>query len=96
MGHEDTLRRIERTAPLAHASFLDRTLPEHEAGRDLVRALELVQQAVSLSRALQELKGDLSSEAPLDSEAFIQLKAERDAASRALIAGQLWPQETVH
>lgn len=96
MGHNDTLRRIERTAPLAHASFLDRTLPEREAGRDLIRALELVQQAVSLSRALQELKGDLSAEASLDSEAFIQLKAERDAASRALIAGQLWPEDTVH
>lgn len=96
MGHEETLRRIERTAPLAHARFLDRTLPEREAGRDLIRALELVQQAVSLSRALEELKGDLMSDAPLDSQAFSQLKAERDAASRALTAGQLWPEETVH
>jgi len=96
LGHEETLRRIERTAPLAHATFLDRTLPEREAGRDLVRALELVQQAVSLSRALEELKGDLYGDAALDSQAFSQLKAERDAASRALIAGQLWPEETVH
>lgn len=96
MGHEDTLRRIERTAPLAHARFLDRTLPEIEAGRDLIRALELVQEAVSLSRALEELKGDLMADAPLDSRAFSQLKAERDAAARALIAGQLWPEETVH
>ena len=96
LGHEDTLRRIERTAPLAHAGFLDRTLPEREAGRDLVRALELVQQSVSLSRALDELKGDLFAGATLDSQAFSQLKAERDAASRALTAGQLWPEATVH
>ncbi len=96
MGHEETLRRIERTAPLAHAAFLDRTLPEREAGRDLIRALELVQQSVSLSRALEELKGDLSGGAALDSQAFSQLKAERDAAARALIAGQLWPEATVH
>jgi len=96
LGHKDTLRRIERTAPLAHAGFLDRTLPEREAGRDLVRALELVQQSVSLSRALDELKGDLFAGATLDSQAFSQLKAERDAASRALTAGQLWPEATVH
>ena len=96
MGHEETLRRIERTAPLAHAGFLDRTLPEREAGRDLIRALELVQQAVSLSRALDELKGDLFGGAALDSQAFSQLKAERDAASRALTAGELWPEATVH
>jgi DNA primase len=96
MGHEETLRRIERTAPLAHAAFLDRTLPEREAGRDLIRALELVQQSVSLSRALEELKGDLSGGAALDSQAFSRLKAERDAAARALIAGQLWPEATVH
>jgi len=96
MGHEETLRRIERTAPLAHAGFLDRTLPEREAGRDLIRALELVQQSVSLSRALEELKGDLTGGAALDSQAFSQLKAERDAAARALIAGQLWPDPTVH
>lgn len=95
-GHGDTLRRIERTAPLAHATFLDRTLPETEAGRDLVRALELVQQSVSLSRALSELKSDLGVDTSLDSEAFLQLKAERDAAARALIAGRLWPEDTVH
>ena len=96
MGHEETLRRIERTAPLAHAGFLDRTLPEREAGRDLIRALELVQQSVSLSRALEELKGDLFGGAALDSEAFSQLKAERDAASRALTSGELWPEGTLH
>lgn len=93
LGHEETLKAVDRTAGIAHAPFLDAARPADQARSDLIRAIDALLNAVALTRALDDLK----SEADFDAPAFAALKAERDAQARLLASGGLWGEaETVH
>ena len=93
MGHEETLKAVDRTARIAHAPFLDATRPADQARVELIRAIDALLNALALTRALDDLK----SEPEFDAPAFAALKAERDAQARLLASGGLWDEaETVH
>lgn len=93
LGHEETLKAVDRTARVSHAPFLDASRPVEQARADLVRAIDGLLNELALSRAMDELK----SEPEFDAQPFARLKAERDAQARVLSSGALWePSETVH
>ncbi|WP_313014794.1 DNA primase [Brevundimonas sp.] len=86
MGHEETLRRIDRTAAIAHAPFLDSAASLEVAAAGLSRAVDVLLQSMALSRAMNEMK----SEESFDSQAFIGLKGQRDALDRFISSGEIW------
>lgn len=92
LGHEETLGRIDRTAPFSHAPFLDSTMPLEAARLELSKAIDVLLQALALERALEELKDENS----FDPGVFSNLKAQRDALQRTLTSGALWEGATVH
>ncbi len=94
MGHEDTLRRVDRTAQLAHAPFLDAGAAQKEIESNLTKALGLLMQALALTRALEELKRDPD----FDGATLATLKSQRDALDRFLASGAIWsePEATLH
>lgn len=93
MGYEETLRRVDRTAAVAHAPFLAAEMPAEEARQALTRAIDILLDALALSRALDEMKRD----ADFDAAAFNALKVQRDALARLLTSGDLWAEPaTVH
>jgi DNA primase len=93
MGHEETLRRVDRTATVAHAPFLDASLPAERARADLTKAIDVLLQSLALSRALDELKRDDD----FDATTFNTLKAQRDALKRHLTSGDIWTEgATLH
>ena len=86
LGHDETLKRVGRMATVAHAPFLDAARARDDARRDLILAIEVLLQALALSRALDELKrGD-----DYDATAFTSLKSQRDALDRQLTSGDFW------
>jgi DNA primase len=93
MGHEETLRRIDRTAAIAHAPFLDSAASLGVAAAGLSRAVDVLLQSLALSRAMNEMK----SEHSFDSQAFAGLKGQRDALDRFISSGEIWSEPaTVH
>lgn len=94
LGHEDTLRRVDRISTVAHAPFLDAKGSVEKARRELVKAIDVLLEALSLSRALDELKRDED----FDTATFNALKAQRDALTRSLTSGEIWAagQVTIH
>jgi DNA primase len=93
LGHDETLKAVDRTARISHAPFLDAAQPAEQARADLTRAIDALLAALALNRALDDLK----TEADFDGQAFVTLKAERDAQDRILSSGGLWvADETVH
>ena len=86
MGHEETLRRVDRMATIAHAPFLDAARAVEDAKAQLVQAIDLFLQALALGRALDELKRDDD----YDAAAFTSLKSQRDALNRSLTSGDFW------
>lgn len=93
LGHDETLKAVDRTARISHAPFLDAAQPAAQARADLTRAIDALLAALALNRALDDLK----TEADFDGQAFVTLKAERDAQDRILSSGGLWvADETVH
>lgn len=86
MGHDETLKRVGRMATVAHAPFLDAARSGEQARADLILAIEVLLQALALSRALDELKrGD-----DYDAAAFTSLKSQRDVLERQLTSGDFW------
>lgn len=86
MGHDETLKRVGRMATVAHAPFLDAARSREQARGDLILAIEVLLQALALSRALDELKrGD-----DYDAGAFTSLKSQRDVLERQLTSGDFW------
>ena len=93
LGHEETLRRIDRTASIAHAPFLNSAASLEEAAVGLSRAVDVLLHSLALSRAMNEMK----SEQSFDSQAFISLKGQRDALDRFIASGDIWSEAaTVH
>jgi len=94
MGHEETLRRIDRTAAISHAPFLAAGASLDDVRRWLTKAIEVLLDALALTRALDELKRDDH----FDARAFSEMKAQRDQVDRYLTGGTLWAEEraTVH
>jgi DNA primase len=93
LGHEETLKAVDRTARVSHAPFLDASRPVDQARADLIRAIDGLLNELALSRAMDELK----AEPEFDARPFAALKAERDAQARLLASGALWePAGTVH
>jgi DNA primase len=88
LGHEALLTLVDRSAPFSHAPFLDTRLSIEDIRSDLVKAIDVVLEALALGRALEDLK----HEDFFDSEAFAKIKSERDAVNR-LITGGLWSGE---
>ena len=93
LGHEDALRRVDRTASIAHAPFLDATASRERARAELIKAVDILLDALALNRALEEMKGD----GDFDGSTFNALKAQRDALNRSLTSGEIWEsQPTLH
>ncbi len=93
MGHEETLKRIDRTASIAHAPFLVSAASLDAAAAGLSRAVDVLLQSLALSRAMNEMK----SEESFDSQAFISLKGQRDALDRFIASGDIWSEQpTAH
>ena len=96
LGHEATLRRVDRTAPLAHAPFSSQDALPDQARADLTKAVEFLVRQLALSRALEELKRDDDFDPKLFLGAFNQLKAERDALDRQIKSAEIWDSATIH
>ncbi|WP_420478041.1 DNA primase [Brevundimonas sp. FT23028] len=90
LGHEDTLRRIDRTARVAHAPFLDATATAEKVREDLTKTIDVMLQALALSRALNELKSDHYFDLPT----FSGLKSQRDALDRHIASGEIWSDQS--
>ena len=95
MGHDETLKRIARTAAIAHAPFLLGTSSKDQAEADLAKAIDVLLRAFALARAIDEQKRDTEN---FDTGSFSLLKAERDAIQRYWASGDVWhnPLPTFH
>ena len=92
LGHDDALRRIDRTAKISHAPFLDPAVAAGKAQEDLTKAIDVLLEAMALSRALDELKqGD-----DYDAGTFNTLKSQRDVLNRSLASGEIWASTALH
>ncbi|AYG96328.1 DNA primase [Brevundimonas naejangsanensis] len=94
LGHDGILKRVDRTASIAHAPFLETGISLEEAEKSLRRAIDALLQALALNRALTELKRD----ADFDLVTFGGLKGQRDALERYISSGEIWTDSemTVH
>lgn len=94
LGHQETLKRVDRTARLAHAPFLEASASLEQIRADLTKTIEVMLQALALNRALNELKMDQNFDLPT----FAGLKSQRDAIERHIASGDLWvrPDATLH
>lgn len=86
MGHEETLQRIDRVSPIAHAPFQNASIPLEQVRASLLKAMAVIMETLALDRALNEMK----NEEDFDVVAFSNLKAQRDAMRRLLGGGALW------
>lgn len=93
LGHEETLKLVDRVASFAHAPFLSPGASSETVLKSLSQAILATLATQALERAIEELK----SENPYDPTVFSALKAERDATRKRLISGALWDEDaTIH
>ncbi len=86
LGHEETLKLVDRVASVSHAPFLELDASWDVIESSLSKAISEALNTQAYERALDEMK----TENRYDWPSFYRLKSARDAARKRILSGAIW------